>query len=493
MFPWAEVFFSLLVLPGLMTAPVAGDGEVTVSRNEADAVYAGSVQFQLSAASQTEIQKVLLLYGTNGLSCQETISRQEMDFTPARELDLEWELDLSNGRALPPGAEVWWQWQITSAGGAELTTEKKSLLIQDRRYLWQTLSQNKVSIQWYQGDGAFGQNLMVIAQNSLDRLSSQMGIQPGRTIRITVYASSEALQGALGGTFGWVGGAAIPEYSSILLGLGPADDAYARQVIPHELAHLVIGELVYNCLGVELPTWLSEGLAENAEGRMKPADRTAVIEALQAGRLADLSTLESGFSPYPDQAVLEYAQSGLVVEYLIQTYGPDRLYRVLTGMRDGLLVDEALMKVYSLDTTGLDAAWRASLGFTSEAATQGGQVGAPSRTPVPTLALRVTVMRPSLTPTAAPTATATSPTAIPSPSHTPTESPGPTLISQASTVEAAPTMAAPPMAGPVRNGKSSTNLIVPGVIALAVIFFLCLGFFIRKKANSSDVGRAKVP
>jgi hypothetical protein len=477
MFAWLGWLLSLLVLPGFLTAAAAGNGDITVPRHEADAVYAQSVQFQLSAASQTEIQKVLLLYGTNGLSCQEAVSRQEMDFTPSREVSLEWELDLSNGRALPPGATVWWQWQITSAGGTALTTEKKSLTIQDRRYLWQTLSQNNVTIQWYQGDTAFGQGLMAIAQSSLGRLSSQMGIHPGRPIWISVYASPGALQGALGGTFTWAGGAAIPEYGSILLGLGPADDAYAHQVIPHELAHLVVEELVYNCLGVKLPTWLSEGLADNAEGRMKPADRDAVLGALQSGRLADLSTLAAGFSPYPDQASLDYAQSGLVVEYLIVTYGPDRLNRVLTHVRDGQLADEALKEVYDLDTTALDTAWRASLGFTGGAASQGGRGAEPTRTPVPTLALRVTMIRPS-SPT--PTATVTTPvpslTAIPSPSPSPSPaaSPSPSPLGITSTVDVAP----------VQKGLSSAPVIVSGAIVLAALFFLGLRFAIKKRRSA---------
>jgi hypothetical protein len=134
------------------------------------------------------------------------------------------------------------------------------------------------------------------------------------------------------------------------------------------------------------------------------------------------------------------------------------------------------LEVYDLDTAGLDAAWRVSLGFTSKAASQGDQGAEPTRTPVPTLALRVTVVRPS-SPTPTPTVTipAPSPTAIPSPSPSPTSasSPSPIPFGITSTVEAAP----------VQNRLSSAPVIVSGAVVLAALVFLGLRFAIKKRRS----------
>lgn len=467
----------------------ASNQAISITSNQANSVFPAFIRFQLSASSTSNLLYALLIYGTNGQACQAAPGRQALEFTPAWQVDLEWELDFSTNGGIPPGAEIWWQWELADQAGNTILTEKKTLVIQDRRVVWQSLKENKITLQWYQGGAGFGQGLMSIAQASLGRLAGQMGIQPRRLVWITVYASTEALRGALGSSYAWIGGAAIPDYSVILLGLGPADDAYARQVIPHELAHLLVGELTANCLGIELPTWLNEGLAVNAEGRLPASQREIVLAALLAGELPPLTSLEAGFSPYPDTAARQYAQSGLVVEYLLQKYGPNRLGRILSGMQGGLLIDEALQKVLGLNTHGLDAAWRASLGFADPGSSAVSQpLSEPTRTQVPTLALKAnlgtTTRAGGVSPSPVPTAVLTLPataalpaTATLAATSTPTAAAGSATETSPSITAEMPALTSP---RPTQPGAAEVAFLL--AVGLA---FIALLLFTRSSPSSS--------
>ena len=57
-------------------------------------------------------------------------------------------------------------------------------------------------------------------------------------------------------------------------------------------------------------------------------------------------------------ATLSYAESYTVVDYLITTYGQDKMFELLETFREGASYDGALMEVYGFDTGGLDQRWR---------------------------------------------------------------------------------------------------------------------------------------
>ena len=195
--------------------------------------------------------------------------------------------------------------------------------------------------------------------------------------------------------------------------------------------------LTFNCRGIRLPTWLSEGLARYAEGE---ADLDAVAQvdlALQNGRLPTLRSLANGFSAFSDSASLAYTQSGQVVQYLIDTHGTEQLHMLLQTMQSGQPIDAALMSVYEMDTNSLDAAWRTAVGYeptpTSEADAAALQA---TPTQVATLALAgVPVLNtPTVPPTETPLPTETAlPSATPPPLPTEMDTAVPPEIAQAST------------------------------------------------------------
>jgi hypothetical protein len=400
---------------------VYAQSSIAVIESKATVDFPGIIRFDLKARSDQEIEKVSLYYGTNAMSCQDSTSQQVIDFEPGKDIDVSWEWELKRSGALPPGAEIEWYWLITDAAGNSLQTDPQSLTIQDNRHKWQSIETDdqKARIQWYVGNQNFGKTLASITQESLQRLAKEIGVESSRPILITIYPSSEEVRDAMITAQEWAGGVAFPEYGSIIIGATQNDEVWLKSVIPHELAHLLVGELTFNCKGVRLTTWLSEGLSVFSEGPLSKSQLDGITQALEEDRLRPLHALERGFSPSGDQARLEYDQSGAVVQYLVEAYGTEKMADLLGAMQSGLLINPALEQVYGFDTDGLDSAWRVDLGF-APLPTAAATAEKSDATPIPTLALYTSVVQATSTgtlepPASSPTAAAVTQTNTPEP------------------------------------------------------------------------------
>ena len=439
--------------------PATAQAGVQVSKDEAQIAFPDSITFNLVATSSSTVQKVFLDYGTNGSTCTEGTARQEVEFTAGKNINVSWKWDFHKSGNLPPGAQVWWQWELQDPTGASTLTDKQTLAITDGNYTWQSVTDKGVTVYWTQGAQSYGQKMLQIATNSLDQLSKNANIQPLDKVNLYIYPSFAALQKVVLFTPEWTGGVAFPEYGSIVFGDPGTSADWANQVIPHELTHLVTGQRVFNCVGASMPTWLNEGLSVYSEGPASQADLTSLDNAAKNGTLPSLDSLAAGFAANSDKARLNYAQSGETVRYLVTKYGADKIAALLSAIQSGDQIDTALNKVYGFDTDGLDALWRASVGY-GPAPTAQSFTPTPTsvNTAVPTLALWTSAFgNTETTTTPAPTQVAEanlSATPAPSATSLPTE-PAPTQ-------PAAPT-AAP--ASPLRCLGGSGFLI--GLAALA--------------------------
>ena len=449
----------VLIVFCLMPARAAAQAGISVDRNLVTVTIPEKAVYSLAAHSPAEIQSVTLIHGSQERSCQEITARQVLEFTPSKQVEVEHEIDFLQDGALLPGQDIWWQWEIKDAAGNVLLTDPLTMTVQDQRQTWQTMNNGVIQLQWYAGDENLGRKLIQIAADALARLESQTGIQYTEPIRIINYPDSEAVREVMVSTSEWAGAVAIPDKNLIMMAASYGSMDWAEDAIPHELSHLVVGRQVFNCRGGDIPTWLSEGLARHTEGPVAESETQEIVAALEQDYLPPLKTLEGAFSYYGGAAGLSYTQSHLVVAYLIETFGSEKMSDLLEQVRSGQLIEDALATVYGLDTEGLDAAWRESLGFSAPATQVSGP--AATNTLVPTLALWTSVVQPS-----------------PSPSFTPSPSPEPTLTltpvppSATAAAEAVQPSATPlptSTPAPPRNFCGSTGLAVLPLIWLAYI------------------------
>ena len=160
----------------------------------------------------------------------------------------------------------------------------------------------------------------------------------------------------------WTGGVAFTEYGVVTIGIPPdsAGLAWGTRAIAHELTHLVVHQVTFNPYNT-LPTWLDEGLAMTAEGELEAQFADVLSNAMGSDSLISVRSLASPFSANTYEAILSYAESFEVVNYLFDTYGRASMLELLNTFAQGSGYDDALTGVYGLDMDSLNADWQASL------------------------------------------------------------------------------------------------------------------------------------
>jgi len=102
-----------------------------VLENQVLSDYPINLTFQLQAESSSPIDRIYLVYGTNARDCADDQGRQAIEIQPASEQSVEWVWDFFKSGSLPPGTQVWWQWEIHDASGSTQVTEKQTLEVDD--------------------------------------------------------------------------------------------------------------------------------------------------------------------------------------------------------------------------------------------------------------------------------------------------------------------------------------------------------------------------
>ncbi len=379
------ILATLLILGLALPTPIAAQDPIRVLDQNVEVAFRDHITFNISLEGASEITEVRLLYRVGG---QLATARGDADIEPGTRLEASFSIDQERDY-LPPGTELEYWWKIVDEAGNELTTESQPFLYMDERHDWQTLSSDRLALYWYQGGRAFGEALFDQANKTLDQIETEAGVQVEVPVKIFIYASYNDLRDAIAvGSQEWTGGQAFTEQGVVVIGVSPADLDYGLAATPHELTHLVIHQATDNPFS-DIPRWLDEGLAVYMSGELDATwrgYRSAVASSAKEGDLMTLQTLSSSFPADPDQASLAYAESGIIVEFIIQHYGQDAMAHLLEIFSEGALYDDALEEALGVDTWGLDNAWRAGidaspLEITAPAQEPAAPTGKPDSTP----------------------------------------------------------------------------------------------------------------
>ncbi len=316
-----------------------------------------TLRFKISAESSADITDIRLRYSTNIESFAPVTSEAFIEFEPDTDVDEEWSWDMRKTGGLPPGTSIKYNWILRDAEGNSVETEPASIRFKDNRYDWQTVTEGYLTIHWYEGNQLFASELMASAQEALGRLQQNTGALLKKEAEIYVYADSRDLQGAMVFPQEWTGGVAFTNYNIIAIGIEPYNIDWGKGAITHELTHLVVGQMVFNPYN-GLPTWLEEGLAMYNEGSLNIGFTSRLKNALENNRLITVRSLSSPFSTDTETAFLSYAQSYSLVEYLIRSYGQEKMLEMLMTFSRGSSYDGALESAYGFNTQGLNSLWR---------------------------------------------------------------------------------------------------------------------------------------
>ena len=369
---WLKSILPVAVLAALVVAAVAGipgaalaQGEITVVSDKVTPRFQEGITFSLEArGSASDITKVTLYYQIVG---QAVTSYAYPKFDAGRTVKAEHVWDTKKGY-IPPGVSISYYYLLEDAAAHQLKTSPQTFLYPDTRHTWKSQKTETLSLNWYQGNDAFGQELFGAAKAAMAQLETDAGVTVKIPVSIWIYDSYDELRKSMeAGAKEWTGGVSYSDMGVILIGVPENRLAWGKRAVAHELSHVVIGQATQNPFG-DIPHWLNEGLAMYTEGPLESEYSSALSRAVSQNKLLTLKTLSSNFPADSAQATLSYAESYSVVKYLIDTYGRDKLAALLAIYKEGSTYDGALKKVYSLDTDGLDAAWQATLGAKQQAA-----------------------------------------------------------------------------------------------------------------------------
>jgi hypothetical protein len=436
----------LLVLAGFLLAPfqrVSAAPYADVQNNQVTFAFPESATFSATLKSTSEITSVVLEYGTEQQTCGEVIAKAFPQFTPSESVEAEWVWDMRQSGSLPPGATIWWRWRYTDSSGAEFVSEEQSATWLDDTHDWQTISSGNLNLHYYGKDETFAQTMLDAGLEGLRRNEEQAGLVSDEEMNVYVYPNYQDMQDAVLYEPSWTGGQAYSDFNIVIMGLSSNDSTWDKNTVIHELTHLLVGHFTFSCIGT-LPGWIEEGLAMFSEGELASNMQSSLDQAISNNNLITLRSLTGGFSELPDKANLSYSQSYSVINFMINTYGQQKMTDLLIALRDAKPIDEALIEVYGFDTDGLDAAWRESVGAAPLVSTQA--TAQPNPTQVPTY----------IPVSGAPLAITPTPLSVPTSSFTETS-----------------TSSGPPL------GLTIALLCICGVLLL-IIGVLVLGFVVRR-------------
>ena len=262
---------------------------------------------------------------------------------------------------------LYYRWQVDLESGEVIQTEEHQLEYLDDRFDWERLEAGMIKIIWHDRDLQDAQDALETAHAAIDTIAQSYTLYPSRPITVVLYNNSRELQSALeleGAT--WVGGTSRPGTGVMLISAPPGPEGLIEleRLIPHEMAHLLLGQSSGNNVPL-FPAWLAEGMATLIEGAPPPVRREALSAAAKEKTLIPLSDLCAAFPASEQQAVLAYAESASFVRYLLDIYGEGGLSLLLDAYREGTSCEGGVARVYQRSLSQLEAEWRTSIGAAS--------------------------------------------------------------------------------------------------------------------------------
>jgi tetratricopeptide (TPR) repeat protein len=119
-----------------------------------------------------------------------------------------------------------------------------------------------------------------------------------------------------------------------------------QAVLYHEFCHVITLQMTKN----KMPRWLSEGISVYEEGQQNPSWGQRMTpkyrEMILGDELTPVSKLSGAFLDPKSEMHLQFAyyESSLVVEFLVQKYGVEKLKAILRDLGDGIEINEAIGK-----------------------------------------------------------------------------------------------------------------------------------------------------
>jgi hypothetical protein len=347
--------FSLQGLPYIAAPFSVSQTEPVITPLEPASQFGKEITFRVRIEPAQDIKELLVFITPEG---QSTVW-QKFDLEQLSEQGEFTETIKAHQLTLSPFSQVAYYFEVILKSDRKLTSEKRSFIYEDNRFVWQNLKSGIFQVYWNSDDPTLGQDIANIAQQGLQRCQQLIDTETPEMVRIYAYTKSADLQEALQLTSQpWVAGHTTPELNMIMISIpsGPERTLELRRQIPHEIMHI----LQYQVMGksfTQQPVWLVEGMASLAELADNPEYRT-VLKATSQGELLPFQSLCVMFPRQAASAYQAYAQSQSFVGFLQQKFGTSTITNLVEEYKNGVGCEEGVYAATGYSLTQLDFRWQ---------------------------------------------------------------------------------------------------------------------------------------
>ena len=359
---------SLVLLAGLAfstsAATQADEGKIKVLEAKAESQFPDGIKFSVFASSADEIDDIRVFFSKVDL--QGITAYRSVDFEPGNSVVGQTVLPSgSGGDYFPPGTKIEYSFEVRDKAGAVVRTQSQEFVYQDNRFEWDTVVEDLITVYYY---GEYVQDRAVVvleaAKQNMDKMLPVLGITPTEPLRIVSYNNYRHMSSALPFRSQAVSEGLQTQgmaFSNERVLLVHGFDETVTGTVSHEFTHLLVGEAAGPAIS-QVPSWLNEGLAEY--GNIDPTDDydAALRYGIFTRRIKPLWYLNS-FGGTPEDIIIAYGQGRSVVQFMIDSWGQERMAALFPVLQRTLDIDQALLEVYGMDQFGLDSAWREALGL----------------------------------------------------------------------------------------------------------------------------------
>lgn len=334
----------------------------TELRSTADYAYGQTMRFQLRANNLGEIAGVTLYFRPHTAAESYVV---EIPIEPGPEVEVSYALDLTQTK-LPPFSSVSYWWVLENSDGATLRVPERTISYVDDQFSWQWLSKSDpegggaVTVQWTGEDPSLGQTAFDIVLSALGHLSPYMALDEVQPFNVFIYPSTADLGSAmrLAGQ-DWKPGQTYPELGVLLV--TAVNPATAEEELTSGIGRELTDLLLYQALGenaARVPDWLHSGLAELAAGGPDVTATALLADGLANGKTLTFRDLCAALPTTESEVILARAQSGALLQYIIDTYGPQSVVGLITSFAGGDTCEVAFDTVLQTTPDEIEQMWR---------------------------------------------------------------------------------------------------------------------------------------
>jgi hypothetical protein len=347
---------SVLLIAGISPRDGWGQANFEITTEEPTYTFGESLSFRAVVKSFEDLDEVVVIIQPGE---EEDLQVYPVSLDSSGKLSVD--IDLRNS-PLPGFTNIRYWFQVTSSDDEVIQSPVYTFFYADNRNQWETLTGEQISVYWYAGDLAFGEESLNVAQAAAREVEELLDVFIPETVEVYIYDDAGVMQVAVPGSGQyWIAGHADPVDGAILVTLPPGPDQRLEmeRQIPHEMMHVALNYTDSNAYS-NLPVWFNEGLASLAELYTNPEYKELLENAFENGELIPMSDLCASFPGDAQQALLAYAQSASFTEYLYENYGKSGVHKMMAAYASGLSCEHGIAEALEMNIQSLEEGWQSS-------------------------------------------------------------------------------------------------------------------------------------